>query len=137
MSDLREQLRQGLIDSFKHRIENGCACALCGNTALPLAFHMLEASFNDGAELPDNFVPMSSSMGRTRGSYPICNSCAPACKKCQLPIPTEKVLELGHELNAKTGNGICQDIQIGLLFSALLKRLFKMGRFGNKMRGTN
>ncbi len=98
MNDMREQLRQELLDSYKHRIEKDCACAICGKANVPLAFHMLEASFNEGDNLPESFVPMSASRGRIRGSYPICTSCAPACKKCQLPIPTEKVMELGHRL---------------------------------------
>ena len=132
MSDFRDQLRQGLLDSYKHRSEKDCVCAICGKTNTPLAFHMLEASFNEEDNLPKSFVPMSSSRGRVRGSYPICSSCAPACKKCQLPIPTEKVMELGHKLHVKTGNGICQHVQIGLLFAAIFKRLFKIGRFGGK-----
>tara|TARA_R110002095_G_scaffold66742_4_gene56661 strand:+ start:872 stop:1273 length:402 start_codon:yes stop_codon:yes gene_type:complete len=132
MSDYREQIRQGLLDSYKHRVESNCGCAVCGNTTKPLAFHMLETAFNEADALPSIFTAMSSSRGRIRGSYPICNSCAPACKKCQLPIPTEKVMELGHKLSAHTGSGICKDIKFGLLFSALFKRLFKIGRFGNK-----
>ena len=133
MNDLREQLRQGLLDSYKHRIEKDCACAICGKANTPLAFHMLEASFNEGDKLPQSFIPMSSSRGRVRGSYPICISCAPACNKCQLPIPTEKVMELGYKLHAQTANGICQHVQIGLLFTAIFKRLFRIGRFGKKV----
>ncbi len=132
MRDFRDKLRQGLLESYKHRTIDACHCSLCGKANTPLAFHMLEASFDEGAKLPTSFVPMSASRGRIRGSYPICNSCAPACKKCQLPVPTEKVMEHGHKLNANTGNGICQHIQIGLLFSAVFKRLFGVGRFGTK-----
>ena len=132
MNDIREGLRQCLLDSYKHRTEKGCACAICGKVNVLLAFHVLEASFNEGDNLPQSFVPMSASRGRIRGSYPVCTSCAPVCKKCQLPIPTEKVMGLGHKLHARTGNGVCQHIQMGLLFSAIFKRLFKIGRFSNK-----
>jgi hypothetical protein len=131
MNELKDTLRQGLLESFKPRISEDSACALCGKTNAPLAFHMLESSYNEGDNLPKSFVPMSASRGRVRGSFPICTSCAPACKKCQLPIPTEKVLELGHMLHAKTGNGICQHVQMKLLFSVMLKRLFKIGRFSS------
>ena len=41
-------------------------------------------------------------------------------------------MELGHKLHANTGNGICQHVQMGLLFSAIFKRLFKIGRFSGK-----
>lgn len=129
MVDQRDRMRQLLIESFKHRTEPGTSCALCGLDSRPLAFHMLEASFTEGDHLPTNFVPMSASNGRVRGSFPICNKCAPACHKCQLPIPTERVLELRHRLGASTGNGICQDMQLGLFVQAIFKRLFKIGRF--------
>ncbi len=132
MNGFRDHIRQGLLDSYRHRIEKGCTCAKCGKSNTQLAFHILEASFNEGANFPTSFVPMSSSRGRVKGSYPICASCAPACKKCNLPIPTEKVMELGYTLHTKTGNGICQHVQLGLLFSALFKRLFRIGRFSNE-----
>lgn len=132
MNDFRNQLRKDLFESYKHRIIKDCACTICERADTPLAFHILETSFGEGETLPSSFVPMSASRGRVRGSYPICDSCAPACKKCQLPIPTEKIMELGFKLHAQTGNGICQHIQMRLLFSGLFKRLFKIGRFDHK-----
>ncbi len=134
MNGLREQLRDSLIESSKHRAAKGgdVPCALCEVTSRPLAFHMLEVSIDEGARFPKGFVPMSASLGRVRGSFPICNVCAPPCKTCQLPIPTEKVMELGHRLPALTGNGICQHMQFGLFVSALFKRLFGLGRFRRK-----
>jgi len=128
----REKIRQALLDSYKHRIEKDCACALCGKENIPLAFHILESSFDEGSKMPLFFVPMSSSRGRVRGSYPICNSCAPACNKCQLPIPTDKVMEFGYKLRVETANGICQHIQMRLLLLAIFKRVFRIGRFGNR-----
>ena len=132
MSSMKDQIRDGLLDSYRHRAANGASCALCGNNSRSLAFHMLEASFNEGTSLPKAFTPMSASMGRVRGSFPICDTCAPSCKKCQLPIPTEKVMELGHSLTAVIGNGTCQDIQPGLFVVAFFKSLFGIGRFARK-----
>ena len=129
MDDLRDQLRKELLDSYKHRIVSDCSCAICGKTNSPLAFHVLEESFNEDDALPISFVKMSSSRGRVRGSYPVCNSCAPGCKKCQLPITTEKVMEYSNKFNIRYGNGMCQHMQIGILFSSILKRIFKFGRF--------
>jgi hypothetical protein len=130
----RNELKDGLTASYKHRDGEGSACAICGNTSRPLAFHVLGDTFDETSNIPDIFVPMSSSMGKVKGSYPICNYCAPACKKCGLPLPTEKVLEYGHNLSAKPGLGLCAHIKWGLFFSALFKRLFKIGRFGNKKK---
>ena len=132
MSDLKEQLRKGLIESYMHRVAGGVSCALCGNTTRPLAFHIIEASFSEGTQTPNGFVPMATSRGRVSGSFPICDVCSPPCKKCSLPIPTEKVMELGHHLKARNGIGVCQHIQFGLLISAIFKRLFGIGRFGRR-----
>ena len=57
MSDFRDQLRHGLLDSYKYRIEKDCACAIYGKSNSHLAFNMLEASFNEGDKLPESFVP--------------------------------------------------------------------------------
>lgn len=132
MSSLKDQLRQGLLDSYKHRIDKDCSCAICGKTKVPLAFHVLEAEFNEGVTLSRGFVPMSASRGRIRGSYPLCDSCAPPCRKCNLPIPTERVLDYGHNIGASNGNGICQHIKFGQFFLAITKRIFKLGRFGKR-----
>jgi hypothetical protein len=134
MSTLREQLRKALLASYTHRFSEGTSCALCGASSRPLAFHMLEASIYGGAQPPTGFVPMAGTPGRVRGSFPICTHCAPPCKKCGLPIPTEKVLELRHRLKASTGVGVCQDIQWRLFAAALLKRLLGIGRFSRKSR---
>ena len=133
MCDVREVLRNQLMQSYLHRpAEGGAKCALCGEGGRPLAFHMLECSIAEGSQFPPGFVPMSASRGRVRGCYPICNRCAPACSRCRLSVPTEPVLELGHKKGASTGNGVCQHIQWGSFFSALVKRLFKQGRFSGR-----
>lgn len=129
MSTSREQLPAALIESYKHRAGDGASCALCGATSLPLAFHALEASFDEGSATPNGFVPMSASRGRVRGSYPLCTKCAPPCSKCQLPRPSERILEFGYKLGAKQGIGMCEHIQFGLFVQALFKRLFGLGRF--------
>ena len=132
MDDHREKMRQGLLDSYKHRLEPNAHCALCGNTTHPLAFHILEGSLNEGIQFPKGFFPMSVSNGRIRGSFPICDCCAPPCKKCKLPIPREKVLEFGYRTGAQKGIGICYDINIRVFATAIFKRFFKLGRFENR-----
>lgn len=125
---IAEQLKR----DFMHRPANDCSCAMCGASNLPLAFHVLEQSYAQNASTPKGFVPMSMSMGAVRGVFPVCTSCAPACSSCGLPIPTEKVLEFGKAINARTGNGMCnQHIHFGEFAKALFKRTFRMGRFKN------
>ena len=125
----REKMRQALLDSYKHRNGEGHACVMCGSTSNPLAFHVFERYFNDGDALPAGFVKLSSARGRIKGSYPVCIGCAPPCPKCNLPIPTEDVLEFGETIDTKYGLGICQHMHLGLFLQAVYKRIFKVGRF--------
>ena len=136
MSDsltLKENIRKGLIDSYRHRITEGHSCAICRDSQLPLANHALEAYLEDDQKIPEGFVLFSaaSSWSRARGSYPVCTSCAPPCKKCGLPITTEKVLKFAHENDATHGQGYCQHMQFGQFLTMLFKRLFRLGRFSS------
>lgn len=134
-SDIRTEIRKGLIESYKPKTHQGLKCSVCGSEGKYLALHVLEKSINEGDGYPVDFVPMSSSRGRVRGSFPVCVSCAPQCKKCHLPTLTEKVLEFGHLNAAHTGQGVCQHIQWGLFLTALIKKSLKIGRFSKKDTG--
>jgi hypothetical protein len=127
--DVRLKMRKQLIESYKPRIQAGVCCAMCNSANVLLAMHVLEHSIDENLARPAGFVPMSSSMGRIRGCFPVCTNCAPVCGKCHLPIPTESVLEFGHGKNARTGLGICEHIHWGAFFHALIKKMFKKGRF--------
>lgn len=127
--DWRESIRQQLHEGYRHRSADGVACALCGEKGIALAFHMLERSYAEQERRDHRFVPMSASRGRVRGSFPICVGCAPPCRSCDLPIPSEDLLELGHTLGASTGVGVCNHVQWRLLVHSLLKRALRRGRF--------
>lgn len=119
-----------LQKDFMHRTSDDCSCAVCGDGSKPLAFHVLQKSYTQGNEPPKGFVPMSMSMGAVRGVFPVCTNCAPACSSCKLPIATERVLEFGKTVDAKTGNGICRKhIHFGEFIKVIFKRAFKIGRF--------
>lgn len=123
---IAEQLRK----DFMHRTSDDSSCAICGSASRPLAFHILERSYSQGAATPKGFVPMSMSMGAVRGVFPICDRCAPACSSCGLPIATERALEFGKAVDARTGNGVCrQHIHFGEFAKALFKKALRLGRF--------
>ena len=132
--NLRAEMSKLMNASYEHRIIDGCVCALCGRAKLPLSLNILVGAFEDGETTPDKFVRTSTSMGYTHGGYPICNICAPTCKKCKLPIPTQKVLTYGETIGADIGNGICRDIHLSQLFMVIFCRIFKIGRFRTKTR---
>jgi hypothetical protein len=79
--------------------------------------HVIHYAQGDTDPLPPGFVPQSSSSGTIRGGFPLCNVCAPACPKCQMPVPTKKVRAYFEQLHKQRhssdtpvhwGNGKCQ-----------------------------
>jgi hypothetical protein len=92
-----------------------------------------------GHKVPDGGVAMAVRPDSVHGSFPICVRCAPPCSQCGVPVPTECVMEFLK--TAKTtevgdyigpGNGMCGDhIYWPLFFGAIIKRLFRQGRFGS------
>ena len=67
--DLRAEVSKLMNASYEHRKIDGCVCALCGRTKLPLSLNILEGGFDEGEAKPDKLVPTSSSMGFVPVSY--------------------------------------------------------------------
>jgi len=117
--DFRAKLAAGLQESFMHREIDGESCAICGAANKKLALHIVKYAQGENDPLPDGFIPQSSSFGTIRGGFGICDSCAPACPKCQLPRPTKVVREFFDNKHSELhsgdspvlwGNGKCQHI---------------------------
>lgn len=135
----RETLRDILLDSYRPRAAEGTQCSRCGDTQGPFSFHVLEFSA-DLDRVPEKGVVMAKSdvgeRAGARGSFPLCTRCVPVCRKCGLPVPTERVLEFGFTLKRSlpgvfvaSGRGVCEHIRWGLFLVALVKRALGLGRF--------
>ena len=107
--DLRSEIAQQLKKDYMHRDADDAHCAMCGASDKPLACHVIEKSVSEKNTLPDGFVPLSHSRGFYRGSFPLCLKCAPACKKCSLPILRKNTMLFAKKLDATIGNGFCHD----------------------------
>jgi hypothetical protein len=118
-----------LHKSYLHQKRGDTTCAICGATTKPLAFHVLEKSYTNGDAAAPGFVPMSESMGRVSGVFPVCVKCSPACRKCRLPISTERVIEFGISVDAHKGCGVCEHMHLSVFIEVLWKRLLGHGRF--------
>ena len=112
-----EALREGLLQSYKPKSMPGVRCAICGSERRPLSLHVLEYYSDSRVPTPPTFVPMSQSGGTSRGSIPICTSCAAPCGKCGLPIATRWHRKLGLLLQSRssgvtvrTGQGYCRHV---------------------------
>jgi hypothetical protein len=114
-----EAFRQALEESYRHRLVEGARCALCGSRRVPLAMHVIEfAQPDDQPLLLETMIPMSRSRGSIRGSLGLCDTCAPPCEQCQLPVISKNVLDLLVRLEALRsnsrdyyfglGNGVCE-----------------------------
>ena len=135
---LKEQLQQKLLESYKPRTikDDKVTCVVCGTHGVPMYFHVIEYSQNEGLPFPQGFVLISVSNGRVRGCFPFCTTCLKQCKKCELAIPSEiyheKLLELQKKHGCYPGFGQCKHMRLSLFFHALIKRIFKIGRFSKK-----
>lgn len=112
-----EALREGLIQSYKPKAIPEVRCAICGSERRPVSLHVLEYYSDSRIPTPPTFVPMSQSGGTSRGSIPICTSCAAPCGKCGLPIATQWHRKLGTLLQSRspgvtvrTGQGYCRHV---------------------------
>jgi hypothetical protein len=129
-----DELREQLIASYRPRHMPDTRCGLCSAAERPMSMHILEFYHDATIPTPSRFVAMSESRGTRRGSVPVCLSCAPACSKCGLPVPTSWIKKIFDVLQASTprisltfGNGYCRHAH-PLLF--LLSRI-KPVRLGN------
>lgn len=96
---------------------DGTGCAICGVIGKPLSLHVLEYYHDSAIASPAAFVPMSQSRGTTRGSVPICTSCASPCGKCGLAIATPWHKKVGTLFQSQAtgvtirlGQGYCRHV---------------------------
>jgi hypothetical protein len=116
---VRDELRAGLAEAYKHRSVDGAACAACGRASVPLALHVVEFWHPDSVTTPASFVPMSRSRGIIRGGVPVCTICCPPCRKCGLPVVTPWTRRLVTALATQNqgtrilnGNGFCRHVHL-------------------------
>lgn len=112
-------LREGLIESYRHRDVAGATCCVCGASGVPMAARIIDYAFPVGAKAPDGFISASSSVGTIRGGFPVCVVCAPPCGRCGMPVRTKRVrarfAELSKRLHSSNsplawGNGSCDHL---------------------------
>ena len=112
-----EALREDLIQSCTPKAIPEGRCAICGAERRPLSPNVLEYYSDSRIPTPPTFIPMSQSGGTSRGSIPICTSCASPSGKCGLPIATpwhRKLVTLFQSGNpgvtVRTGQGYCRHL---------------------------
>lgn len=132
--DFRERMRKMLIDSYLHKhaanaeSASACGCAMCRQLGIPLAFHVIENSVPEmqvETSREQGFAPMSSSGGYVKGAFPLCTTCAPPCKHCNLPTDSLQVHKFAISVGGRIGLGICTEhIQWRYVLEGLLARIF-------------
>jgi len=121
-----DEIRKGLIESYKHRRVEDAVCVACGAKNEPLALHVIEFFHPDSIETPPLLVLMSKSNGTSRGCVPLCRTCCPPCAQCSLPIATPRTKRLVRALTVRHqeirfvhGNGFCRHVHLLKDFSSL------------------
>ena len=130
-----EALREGLIQSYKPKAISEVRCAICASERRPVSLHVLEYYSDSRIPTPPTFVPLSQGGGTSRGSIPICTSCAVPCGKCGLPIATQWHRKLGTLLElrspgvtVRTGQGYCRHRHLLLDFISILQSVAIAGK---------
>lgn len=116
---------------FVHHVSDGCACAVCGSTARPLALHMLRGSYSRDEAAPKGFMVLSMTVEAMHGVFPVCDHCAPACPTCGLPVATKPVLKFQKSAKATRDSGVCPehgDDNFSARLKAIFARTLKIGR---------
>ncbi len=119
--DVRGKIREALLQSYKHKPSPYAQCSVCGEKNRSYAMHLIECALPESHDRPSTFLMMSGSGGMVRGCFPICDSCAPRCNKCDLPVPTKKVRQFfdsitkqigSKETSVHWGNGKCNHFHL-------------------------
>ena len=131
----RKEISNILLESYKARVEEDATCVICSNKNRPMFFNAIKYYQAENLIHPEIFIPHSGSFGTVRGCFPICTSCVKPCRKCSLPILSENFQEAYIKLKKKypeglnIGNVVCAHMHMSLLFHAIYKRIFGIGRF--------
>jgi hypothetical protein len=111
---LKETMRDGMLASYRFRECALTNCAICERSITRAAFEMIWYYTNPNSDVPDHAQVQVIGGGKTwRVVTPICDKCAPPCKKCDLPRRTKKVAVYANKLSAMRsspvkGQGYCQ-----------------------------
>lgn len=114
----RTSIANSIYESHKHRKPDGTPCSICGVSTRAVASHIIK--FCQDEEITDEY---GTHHALVSGGYPICDVCAPACSKCQLPIVTSEVKKLFKKIEKEAeekeagsviswGIGRCEHIRI-------------------------
>ena len=119
----KEEMRDALLDSYRFRPCETTECAVCSNIVTRAAFGLLWYYAD-----PSDILPPRALTEHLRGrdtllvQFPICDACAPECKKCHLPRRNKAVQDLITEVSEHigrpvSGQGYCDHTHIlGFVF---------------------
>lgn len=121
---IKDAMRERLLASYRFRSCSETYCVLCERSITRAAFEMLWYYAAPNSKLPTHAQAESIAGGQTwRVVFPICEKCAPPCRKCSLPRRTKAVGALADRLTAMrggkevTGQGHCRHAHfLGMVF---------------------
>ena len=105
--DMREQMRKMAEDSQRFMVVEDCTCFACGRSTDRVALNLIWYYATPTVTPIDGGILKPIAGGeKAVVQFPICNTCAPPCKKCQLPRKTKVVRQAGERVSKLLGRKV-------------------------------
>ena len=94
-------------DSQKFTLVDECKCYSCGNSITEAALNLIWY-YDSSAATPVKGGIMKPLSGGEKAvvQFPFCKTCAPPCRKCNLPRKTKAVLRAGERISSELGRTV-------------------------------
>jgi hypothetical protein len=105
--NLRDTLRNAVEEGQKFLDVPTCHCIACHNEISRAAMNLIWYYDDPGAEpIEGGVAKMIGGGDKVVVQFPICEVCAPPCKKCQLPRRTDAVKRAEKNVSQKLGRQV-------------------------------
>lgn len=128
-------MRQMAEDSQKFMPVSECTCISCGRRINRAALNLIWYYGAPGARPIQGGIAKPISQGSlTIIQFPVCDECAPPCRKCDLPIKTKAVREAAQKVSRQLGRRVsgfpgCRHTQFrGSSLLSKARRIFASAR---------
>ena len=115
---LKDSMRDALLATYRFRPCAVMPCAICGRDVTRAAFGLVWYYAKPNDRLPNRSVSIPIHGEATLlVQFPICESCAPECKKCDLPRRKKAVMNFMNQISEElgrnvSGEGYCRHVHV-------------------------
>lgn len=104
---MRDTMRKMAEDGQKFMLVPECNCISCGQKITRAALNLIWYYDEPGAApLPGGIAKLIGQGSKMVVQFPVCDTCAPECKKCHLPIKTKAVVDASRRVSRQLGRDV-------------------------------